>query len=560
MQQYPYPPFRYFIYRLFSHLLIPFATIPVGILFYYACTATLPDKDIQLIFHGMSKTWPAIATAIITAPAYYIHCLFNRSEMSRKSQLITHVIFCILTVVFVIYLAYRPEDTYPNWKIHNGNLQPIFIFNIPQIVCTHLFHWIWVHKYRKPLFLKLYKKKKNNPTPTPTPQPIPEKIEKKPPMTREESQRIFNEQLEQSANEDRSMVDRYFNFLNFDMTHFPPSFEGKKIWESNLFRQNVDEIAWHKTTEQPRIIARNGTHRFYLVDSETGMVMEKIEPNFHESWDNENKVFIELSETSLRLCQSNPIIQQSYWHYLNNKYVHSIFDPFAHYQDDLGETRLRKTVYFKSIANKDRTHIAYINKGENKSFIEIHSMTEHRHIQSIDTGAPGSHDCKFIDNNRQIVVGSDDGVIRFFDIETGTLVHKLIGHTDSVLCLGINSTENELISGSADGIWKLWSLERGDFFGQCTNTSEQLLTKLNKPIQIYHTQFSPDGLFIFIVTDIGRIQIFHRESLRLQNNLYDKYQRHTQASGEPTILSLLVNSEEKCFYVGYANGKIQKWV
>jgi WD40 repeat protein len=290
------------------------------------------------------------------------------------------------------------------------------------------------------------------------------------------------------------------------------------------------------------------------------MVMEKIEPNFHESWDNENKVFIELSESSLRLCQSNPIIQQSYWNYLNNKYVHSIFDPFAHYQDDLGETRLRKTIYFKSIANKDRTHIAYINKGEKKSFIEIHSITEHRHIQSIDTGAPGSHDCKFIDNNRQIVVGSDDGVIRIFDIETGTLVHKLIGHTDSVLCLDINSTENELISGSADGIWKLWSLERGDVFGQCTNTSEQLLTKLHKPIQIYHTQFSPDDLFIFVVTDIGRIQIFLRESLRLQTNLYDKYQRHSQASGEPTILSLLINSEEKCFYVGYANGKMQKWV
>jgi hypothetical protein len=62
------------------------------------------------------------------------------------------------------------------------------------------------------------------------------------------------------------------------------------------------------------------------------------------------------------------------------------------------------------------------------------------------------------------------------------------------------------------------------------------------------------------VTDIGRIQIFLRESLRLQTNLYDKYQRHMQATGEPTILALLINSEEKCFYVGYANGKMQKWV
>jgi hypothetical protein len=103
-------------------------------------------------------------------------------------------------------------------------------------------------------------------------------------------------------------------------------------------------------------------------------------------------------------------------------------------------------------------------------------------------------------------------------------------------------------------------MKPSDDFCQCIHTSEQLVTKYNKPIQIYHTQFSPDGLFIFVVTDIGRIQIFLRESLRLQSNLYDKYQRHSQATGEPTILSLLINSEEKCFYVGYANGKMQKWV
>jgi hypothetical protein len=151
--------FRYNLYKLITHLFIPFATIPVGILFYYFSTATLPDKDIQLIFHGTSVTWPAIATAIITAPAYYIHCIFNRSEMSRKWQLITHIIFCLLTMGFVVYLSHRPEDTYPIWESSNGSLQPFFLFTIPQIVCTHVIHWFWVNDYRKPLFLKIFKQK-----------------------------------------------------------------------------------------------------------------------------------------------------------------------------------------------------------------------------------------------------------------------------------------------------------------------------------------------------------------------------------------------------------------
>ncbi len=551
--------FRYNLYKLITHLFIPFATIPVGILFYYFSTATLPDKDIQLIFHGTSATWPAIATAIITAPAYYIHCIFNRSEMSRKWQLITHIIFCLLTMGFVVYLSHRPEDTYPIWESSNGSLQPFFLFTIPQIVCTHVIHWFWVNDYRKPLFLRIFHRKIISPTPTPQPQPA-KPTKQKPPMTREESQRIFNEQLEQSEKQDGSILDRYFKSLDFNTTVFPPSFDGKKIWESVIFRQNVDEIAWHTTSEKTTLLARNGSQWFYLIDPETGKVTEKFEPNFHETWDNDNKVFIELSDSSLKLCQSNPIIQQAYWHYVHNKHVHSSFDPFAHYEDENGQTRLRKTSYFKSITSKDQSLIAYINKGEKYAYVEIYSMSDHRHIQTINTGVPGNHDCKFFDGNQKIIVGSDDGIIRIFDITTGELVCKLKGHTDSVFCLDINSTETELISGSADGVWKLWSMKPGDDFGLCIHTSEQFVTKYNKPIQIYHTQFSPDGLFIFVVTDIGRIQIFLRESLRLQTNLYDKYQRHSQATGEPTILSLLINSKEKCFYVGYANGKMQKWV
>ncbi len=549
--------FRYNLYKLITHIFIPFATIPVGILFYYFSTATLPDKDIQLIFHGTSVTWPAIATAIITAPAYYIHCIFNRSEISRKWQLTTHIIFCLITMGFVVYLSHRPEDTYHSWESHNGTLQPFFLFTIPQIVCTHVIHWFWVNDYRKPLFLRIFHRKSIAPTPPPQPA---KPTKQKPPITREESQRIFNEQLEESANQDKRLLDWYLKSPDFDARDYPPSFDGKKIWETVVFKQNVDEMAWHTTSEKTTLLARNGSQWFYLIDPETGMITEKFEPNFRETWDNENKLFIELSDSSLKLCQSNPVIQQAYWHYVHNKHVHSSFDPFAHYEDENGQTRLRKTAYFRSITSKDQSFIAYINKGEKYAFIKIHSMSDHRHIQTINTGVPGNHDCKFYDGNKKIIVGSDDGIIRIFNIATGELLHKLIGHTDSVFCLDVNPNQTELISGSADGIWKLWSLKQGNEFGLCIHTSEQLVTKYNKPIQIYHTQFSQDGLFIFVVTDIGRIRIFLRESLSLQTNLYDKYLRHSQANGEPTILSLLINSEEKCFYVGYANGKMQKWV
>jgi WD40 repeat protein len=550
----------YSLYSLFTHLLIPFATIPFGIVFYYFSTATLSENDITLIFGDTSAFSASLITAILTAPVYYLHCLFNRSEMSHKWQLLTHSLFCLLTLSLVFCLFNRPDHTLHSWETHNGSIHPFVLFIIPQIFASHIIHWIWVHSYRKPYYLKLFGPKINNPVLVPQPMTQPNPIDKNPPMSREESARIFDEELETAATQDQSFIDELLKSRSYEFVPPPPSFEGKKVWETIVFKENVDEIACYQTNDQPKIIARNGSRLFHLIDSETGLITRKIEPNFHETWDLENKVFIELSPTSLQLCQSSPLIQQAYWHYRHNHYVHSSFDPYAHYQDETGEMRLRKTVYYRSIANKENTQIAYINKGENKAFIEIYTMPDHSHIQSINTRANGNHDCKFFDNNRKIAVGSDDGIIRIFDIETGELLHKFEGHTDSVFCLDINLGETELISGSADGIWKIWSLMNGDGFGQCIHTSKQLMTKQNKPIPIFHVQFSPDNLFFFIVTDIGRIMIHFRETLTMQTNIYDRYQGNQHSWGEPCLLSLLINSEEKCFYVGYANGKMQKWV
>jgi hypothetical protein len=154
MQPSKFPRFRYSLFKLITHLLIPFATIPVGILFYYACTATLPDKDIHIIFRDLSSISAPFATAITITPIYYIHCLFNGSDMSIKRQITAHTASGLLNIIFIYYLCYRTEEQHASWESPNGGLNAFFLFTIPQIVCTHLFHFIWVQKYRKPLFLK----------------------------------------------------------------------------------------------------------------------------------------------------------------------------------------------------------------------------------------------------------------------------------------------------------------------------------------------------------------------------------------------------------------------
>ena len=145
-----------YMFKFISHLIIPFTTIPIGILFFYFSTATLPAKDIAIIFHTNSDIWPSITTAIIIAPIYYIHCLFNRSELSKQWQFGIHSFFILFTMVWTLYLCYRTESHFGTWTEESGKLDPIFLFTIPQIIATYVLHWFWVHKYRKALYLKWF--------------------------------------------------------------------------------------------------------------------------------------------------------------------------------------------------------------------------------------------------------------------------------------------------------------------------------------------------------------------------------------------------------------------
>lgn len=147
---------NFFIFKVFTHLMIPFATVPVGVLFCYFSTATLPATDIAIIFHANSDIWPSIATAIIIAPVYYIHCLFNRSELSKQWQFGIHNFFILITLACMFYLCYRTDSHFGTWTEESGKLDPFFLFTIPQITATYVLHWFWAHEYRKTLYLKWF--------------------------------------------------------------------------------------------------------------------------------------------------------------------------------------------------------------------------------------------------------------------------------------------------------------------------------------------------------------------------------------------------------------------
>jgi general transcriptional corepressor TUP1 len=58
-----------------------------------------------------------------------------------------------------------------------------------------------------------------------------------------------------------------------------------------------------------------------------------------------------------------------------------------------------------------------------------------------------------------VAAGSIDKVVRIWDIQTGQLIGRLIGHTESVYSVVFTPDGNGLVSGSLDCTLKLWNIE-----------------------------------------------------------------------------------------------------
>lgn len=63
----------------------------------------------------------------------------------------------------------------------------------------------------------------------------------------------------------------------------------------------------------------------------------------------------------------------------------------------------------------------------------------------------------FSPNGSIVAAGSLDGVVRLWNVGTGEIVKRLVGHKDSVHSIAFTPDGNGLISGSLDKSMKYWS-------------------------------------------------------------------------------------------------------
>ena len=62
----------------------------------------------------------------------------------------------------------------------------------------------------------------------------------------------------------------------------------------------------------------------------------------------------------------------------------------------------------------------------------------------------------FSPNGKRIVSGGADGTVRLWDVETGSILKTLTGHTGSIESVSFSPDGKMLASGSVDGTILLW--------------------------------------------------------------------------------------------------------
>ncbi len=78
-------------------------------------------------------------------------------------------------------------------------------------------------------------------------------------------------------------------------------------------------------------------------------------------------------------------------------------------------------------------------------------------------------------DGKMIASGGPSGKLYLWDADSGELLHKLEGHTDSVVSLAFSPDKQTLISGGYDGLVCVWDIHTGDKLAELSEHASGLL-------------------------------------------------------------------------------------
>lgn len=147
-----------------------------------------------------------------------------------------------------------------------------------------------------------------------------------------------------------------------------------------------------------------------------------------------------------------------------------------------------------------------------------------------------------------LVSGSRDKTLRIWDLETRRLRGKpLVGHSQSVLCLQFDPTENEdvIISGSSDASVVIWKFSTGQKLHEIPSAHEESVLNLKF-----------DKRYLVTCSKDRRIRVWNRRHLTATDPDYPEVSRHSSAR-VPSYIVNTADMEPSLLEARLANGTIR---
>jgi WD40 repeat protein/cellulose biosynthesis protein BcsQ len=107
-------------------------------------------------------------------------------------------------------------------------------------------------------------------------------------------------------------------------------------------------------------------------------------------------------------------------------------------------------------------------------------------------------------DSKIIATGSDENIVKIWNVETGTLLKELEGHTNWILSVAFSPDGKVLASGSEDNTVKIWDINTED----CLQTFEDAEGHKGHTDRVRSVAFHPDGKFLASGSDDRKIIIW----------------------------------------------------